>query len=593
MGYQADSVAKIIKRLNVNFFLPAIQREFVWPAEKVIQLFDSLLRNYPISSFLFWELKPENRDKWQVYRFVEDASEGTTHNQLANTNGVQQPTLVLDGQQRLTSLLVGLKGSYIIKKKWKWRDNPDAWSKRRLYLDLLKPPVPTEDGDEQGIRFGLAFHETQPKNDPEHHWIKVGKILDFESEKVFEEFKEHTEEGLPGSVTKDRVKALRSNLDKLYRAVWKEQPIAFHTETDQEYDRVLDIFVRANDGGVKLSKSDLLLSMVTAKWDDMNARDEIYNFVDRLNGGLSSKNDLDKDFVLKTCLVLSDLPVEYKVENFSNKNLETIRKNWKAIKKAVEAGVELVNSFGIDGTSLTSTNALVPVIYYLYQNPKLTFRADSKFEAKNAKIIKRWLTIALLVKPFGGSSDTLLREIRRVLVDKSGDAKDFPETAINKAISRLGRKSNLDEESLEEILDIEYGDRECFMALSLLYEERNWGRQNFHIDHIFPKDLFDRDNLKATGIPTEKYAELREGRNYIANLELLTEKENLSKNSKEFDKWLTTRDEEFCRRHLVPEGRNLYKVKNFAEFVQARRKLIRQKLLSVVGTDGNEKSNVE
>ena len=582
MGYQADSVAKIIKRLNENFFLPAIQREFVWPPEKVIQLFDSLLRSYPISSFLFWELKPENRDKWQVYRFIEDASEGATHNQLANTHGVQQLTLVLDGQQRLTSLLVGLKGSYLVKKKWKWKDNPDAWSKRRLYLDLLKPPTPTEDGEEQGIRFGLAFHESQPKNDGEHYWFRVGKILDFESEKAFEEFKEHTEDGLPDAVTKDRIRAFRSNLDKLHRAVWKEAPVAFHTETDQEYDRVLDIFVRANDGGVKLSKSDLLLSMVTAKWEDMNARDEIYNFVDRLNDGLSGKNDFTKDFVLKNCLVLSDLPVEYKVENFSNKNLETIRKNWKAIKKAIETGVELVNSFGIDGISLTSTNALVPVIYYLWQNPKMTFRADSKFEAKNARVIKRWITVALLTKAFGGASDTLLREIRRVLAEKGGSNKDFPESAINKAISRLGRKSKLDEESLEGVLDIAYGDRECFLALSLLYEEKNWGRQTFHIDHIFPRDFFDRDNLAEAGIPENQHDDFRAKRNSLANLELLTDHENLAKSSSSFAEWLETRDRDFCRRHLIPDERKLHKPKRFLEFAEARESLIRHKLTSLL-----------
>src|ERR1035441_515564 len=103
MGYKAETVSATVSHLNFNFFLPAIQREFVWSTDKVIQLFDSLMRGYPISSFLYWELKPENRDKWQVYRFVENAREDGSHNELANTDGVQQLTLVLDGQQRLTS----------------------------------------------------------------------------------------------------------------------------------------------------------------------------------------------------------------------------------------------------------------------------------------------------------------------------------------------------------------------------------------------------------------------------------------------------------------------------------------------------------
>ena len=84
-----------------------------------------------------------------------------------------------------------------------------------------------------------------------------------------------------------------------------DEVIAYYTETDQDYDRVLDIFVRANEGGTRLSKSDLLLSMVTANWDGVNARDEIFNFVDRVNTQLTRRNDFDKDFVMKSCLVLA------------------------------------------------------------------------------------------------------------------------------------------------------------------------------------------------------------------------------------------------------------------------------------------------
>ena len=64
---------------------------------------------------------------------------------------------------------------------------------------------------------------------------------------------------------------------------------------NQSYDRVLDIFIRANDGGTKLSKSDLLLFlMITSKWEGVSARQEIYDFVDLLNDGLDARNDLDK-----------------------------------------------------------------------------------------------------------------------------------------------------------------------------------------------------------------------------------------------------------------------------------------------------------
>lgn len=138
MAYQSDTIATVVNRLNVRYFLPAIQREYVWNPTQILQLFDSLMRKYPISTFLFWELQPENRDKWEIYKFIDQFDERHPHNPPATTDGVQQLNLVLDGQQRLTSLCIGLKGAYVVRKKYRQWDNPNAWSKQQLYLDLHK-----------------------------------------------------------------------------------------------------------------------------------------------------------------------------------------------------------------------------------------------------------------------------------------------------------------------------------------------------------------------------------------------------------------------------------------------------------------------
>src|SRR5690348_18478691 len=112
MSYRSETIALAIGRMNRQYFLPAIQREFVWKPEQVAQLFDSIMRGYPISSFLFWELDEANKGRWEIYRFIQDFDERGSHNPAANAHGVQQLTLVLDGQQRLTSLLIGLRGTY-------------------------------------------------------------------------------------------------------------------------------------------------------------------------------------------------------------------------------------------------------------------------------------------------------------------------------------------------------------------------------------------------------------------------------------------------------------------------------------------------
>lgn len=58
MSYKSATIQTILNKLNKSYFLPAIQRPFVWEPDKIIRLFDSLMKRYPISAFLFWELKP-------------------------------------------------------------------------------------------------------------------------------------------------------------------------------------------------------------------------------------------------------------------------------------------------------------------------------------------------------------------------------------------------------------------------------------------------------------------------------------------------------------------------------------------------------
>jgi hypothetical protein len=582
MSYRSENIATVVKRLNVQYFLPGIQREFVWSPEQIIQLFDSIMRGYPISSFLFWELQPENRDNWQAYRFLDKASYGGAHNEAASTAGVQQLTLILDGQQRLTSLLIGLRGTYVMKKKYKRWDSPDAWIKQKLYVDLFKDPNGHEDGGgDAGIYYGFAFLEKAPPPNTEHHWFPVGHILDFDSEKAFDDFRDDSEEKLSGELKIRQKTVFRKNLERIYRAVWKDEVIAYYTEVDQDYDRVLDIFIRANEGGTKLSKSDLLLSMITSNWDGVNARDEIYGFVERINDSLTRKNYFDKDFVMKSCLVLSDLPVAYKVGNFNNKNLLLIQRNWDGIKSAVERAVDLTNFFGIDRDNLTSANALIPIIYYFYQRPAMTLRGSTPFDARNAGAIRKWLAMALLNGVLGGSSDSMLRDIRAVLQRRPSKQDDFPVVEINIAIEQAGRKAAFDSVAIENILSLTYGKQVSFLALTLLYDELGWGTMSFHKDHIFPQALFRWKHLEDIGKTEWYYTKDR-----LANLALLLSHENVGKSDESFDKWIQTRDKEFVKRHLIPSAPSLWKEGRFADFMQEREKLIRARLETLFGGPG-------
>ena len=72
MSYASTSIGSVLDDVNRKYFLPAIQRPFVWSAHQVVTLFDSLLKGYPISSFMFWAVNEDTKREVRIYRFLED-----------------------------------------------------------------------------------------------------------------------------------------------------------------------------------------------------------------------------------------------------------------------------------------------------------------------------------------------------------------------------------------------------------------------------------------------------------------------------------------------------------------------------------------
>ena len=126
MSFQTPiSIATAIEDIvNNRLLLPAIQREFIWTNTQIEWLFDSIMRHYPISSFLFWRVEGDTKHQYKYYSFLQHFRERyQTHNDEFDTNGVNDFMAVLDGQQRLASLYIGLKGSYAHKLPRIWWDN--------------------------------------------------------------------------------------------------------------------------------------------------------------------------------------------------------------------------------------------------------------------------------------------------------------------------------------------------------------------------------------------------------------------------------------------------------------------------------------
>ncbi|AFI07605.1 hypothetical protein HPB14_04570 [Helicobacter pylori HUP-B14] len=231
------SIKEVVDELNVRYFLPDIQREYVWlkkaDEKKIEQLFDSILRGYPIGSFLFWKLQKEDIAKsdeqdsdklnFQLYQFITNYDERKPHNEKIRIEQIKCDDLyiVLDGQQRLTSLYIGLKGTRTLKKKWAKNNNPNAYEERRLYLNLKYQP--NMDNPEDNYKF--EFHAKKPENDEKHWWFKVGDILELES--VWDYVQEHNLKG-------ERLKLLET----LNKAFHDKQLISFFEETEKNLNKV-------------------------------------------------------------------------------------------------------------------------------------------------------------------------------------------------------------------------------------------------------------------------------------------------------------------------------------------------------------------
>jgi hypothetical protein len=559
MEYIPIRVSDLIRQVNRDIYLPAIQREFVWDTGRIERLFDSIMADFPIGSFLYWRLEQKNKDQWPVYEFIRAFDSESPHNPAANMAGIMKDiTLVLDGQQRITALFIGLRGSY--------RYFYYHWRNTNLYLNLLKPPVPNEDNPEE-LTYAFAFRETAAPNgnDPQL-WYPIGRILDFEDA---EDAKSDVRAQLAG-LTDDQRENANKLVGRLHTRVHTTLVGNYYEEKSQEYEKVLQIFVRANSAGQTLEYSDILLATATAQWETLDARSQIHDFTDSLNR-IGNGYSFGKDFVLKGCLYLSDaLPIQYKVKNFTRKNTRIIEGNWEQIKQALSATVRLISRFGFSAKNVVAPLALLPIASYLMKRGNFSFDTSSKAEDAEAQIaIRRWFIFSTLKNAFGGSSDTTLTRLRDLLKPCSS-ATPFPADALYKSLEIEPR---LTDAEIERILGYGYTGRYTYLVLSLLYPDRDWKDAIFHEDHIFPQAEFQVSRLKKRGYSDSKVESYLSKYNVLPNLQLLTDSENLSKNAKPFEQWIQTRDPAFNKRHLIPEPPT-YGVDSFEEFSKGRKDLI-------------------
>jgi len=565
-----------------EYVLPAIQREFVWRPDQICQLFDSLLRGYPIGSFLFWKVDAAHSQEFVFYEVMERFHERThRHNERLNLPQGRTLTAVLDGQQRLTALNIGLNGSYAVKLPRKRATNPDAYPVKELFLDLCHEA----DDDELGMRYRFEFktpEAARTESGPDLHWYRVRDIMTLASG-VMPALEYFDSSGIDDSRRNDSIAAL----DQLWRWVHVNPVISYHEEEDQDIDRVLEIFIRVNSAGTVLSYSDLLLSIATAQWSDRDARESINNLVDNLNT-TGQGFTFTKDLVLKAGLVMTDASdIRFKVANFNRTSMARLEENWDAIARALGLGARLLASFGFSERTLSADSPLIPIADYLFhrgaEEGYLTAAAHQDDRAR----IRDWVIRSLLKTGVWGSGlDTLLVAIRRAA--RESEADGFPLEEISAAMSRLGKSLRFEAEEIEDLLAVRYGKGRVFTLLALLYPGVDV-RNEFHVDHVFPRSLFTPARLARAGIAADEIPTFVELVDRLPNLQLLEGAVNISKQATLPLAWAESGYPDGDQRGLYLAGNDLGglpgELSEFPEFFERRKQLIGAKLSALLGVD--------
>ena len=542
-----------------KLLLPHIQRPFVWKYEQMKSFFDSILREYPISTLLFWKT---NEDV-QIRRFIDNYLEGMNVKETylkSSEYKEKEKWLVLDGQQRLQALYMALKGTY---------------DKKELYFNLLSGRKLVIDGKNE-LKYVVEYMEEDVANqrnleEKESYWILLKDIvLSYDSSTEIkrrilkqmsrtEEEKKQVEDIVEDNVAK--IKNLFTELELVYY-----YPIDSMAKK-YTYDQVLEIFVRANSGGTVLSKSDLMFSLIKLSWD--NAEEDFEDLLDSLNR--QGAFFFDKDFILKTALVSIGKGARFEVEKFKGdageKNLEEIKTKWELIARSFHWLQDFLDYARImSDYVLPSYNALIPIIHFAHlhnckpDSPKVKFNAQT------------WLYKALLNGNFSGQSDRIIDSAANVI--KTYSLPDyFPFKELEARMEELDRKVDVDPRTIDSneylILNMVY----LFNNKIINFQPKLNGNSP-EIDHIFPKSKM-----------TRKYRCPSHLVNNIGNYMFLEKTLNIEKTNRmpeEYFPEAIREQPEFLTRNMIPADPSPHEVERFSDFVQTRRDAILEIVRSVL-----------
>jgi len=550
MKNRTQTIRKIVGFLNNpdedgGFWLPNIQRPFVWKEEQIYKLFDSIMREYPIGTLLVWKTMSDIRHRKFIDNWKASFSDHISDFYVPDNS--KRKCLVLDGQQRLQALCIGLHGSFEGKE---------------LCLRILSGDAAPPDD----IKYEFKFVDPTSITFP---WVRFKDL-------VFTERKPHVlrddiiaETGT--ALEEWQVSRIEDNIAQVNQTFKEDEAITYQ-ELDSvdnpllyTEDDVVEVFIRANAGGTKLGKADLMFSLLTRTWDNADEKMEV--LLESLNHHDFS---FDRDFVLKTCLVLLNQHAGYEVKKFRVPGVrEEIQNQWDGIAEAIEDVLDFVrNKTYIQcGKALPSYLVLIPLINVRYKFPDAW---------KSAKDVDSYILRCSLTSAFGGYSDTLIDAMVKALDELRGfDA--------NLAYSVIGDQRRSLVLTEDRFWQMGYGSDTIHLLFNLWY--RGFGyipsyENNLpQVDHIFPQSVLRQVRVPnaETGRMAMKYGDTE--RNQLANCMLLTKEENGPGGKTDMlpEEWFAGKDRSYLDMHLIPPDPALWKLDRFEDFISERKNLIRER----------------
>jgi hypothetical protein len=490
MSYKPRSLHSLINEINKTIFLPHIQRPFVWSNDQIFNLFDSIMRNYPIQTFLFWKTDEEIRARrfLQLLPDSNDINLSDLYDPAISAKNIEK-VFVLDGQQRLQSLYTIFKGGF----------EQESGAPKYCLFDVLSDPAA------EGVAYKIKF--SMDSEGPS--WYRVSDLFGKDHQKNSEDITEEIIEGMIEAnqfsgerPERETEKLIRKNISKLV-AVLREEIHFWIQELDGiankiSYEDILAIFIRVNSGGTKLDAADLMFAAMKESWSEIEL--VLEQIVDQVN--THADIGFDKEIALRC--IFSSYGKEFNLKKLRHEEdkeiTERIKLDWSDIADAFKKMADLFYSdIKVTKRAIKSHNSIIPIYDYIFNS--------KKFTPKDCHLISAYFYKSQMFGWYSSGTDSTVAFLHGIL--EKDTELGFPLTKIIAYFTSKGKEISLSKLDLSDapkrqlILNIIYTKTFGVSPYKILHKDNVP-----QVDHIFPQSPL-RSRLKMPSYSVNRIGNLR------------------------------------------------------------------------------------